>query len=483
MAQRAALLIAVEEFFELAPTVPYAGVDGTALKMALLGAGYTDEKCILLAGKRTTKASIESFLARLPRLVGTVDSLLVAFISRAFSVKARGYLACIDTIQPDLPGTALALSELLSALKKVRTKQITVLLDVDPLQVEGEKITPGLDAAELGAFDLDSTPTTLLLASEPGSRSFESAQLRHGIWRHHLIEAFKGSARSAISPDGTMTVAALQAYLEDAVPRSLRLSYESAQEQTPRLFGAANASGGIADLSRTVAARRDVLDPTRMKRVVFRAETPGRIKELSGFRKSHSLPDRANEWARKYVNRIAAIDLKADLDTVFDMIREQFSYKRKDVEVSHERDGAGIIRTPEFEYEVSIDVNRDDPTQLIWKRELGRITEPEFVRSQGFRDVFGSRFDRLAFEFEEEINVAAFIDRLEEDPPAGARMLVGSDSDRAEIMLAGFAGKIQVTSDAVIIFGQAGQAETLLEQFLAFLNKFEGLSDLRALPG
>ena len=107
------------------------------------------------------------------------------------------------------------------------------------------------------------------------------------------------------------------------------------------------------------------------------------MKDLAGYRKSHTLPDRANDWARKYVNRIAAADIKADLDNMFDMVREQFGYKRKDLDVSAERDGLGFIRTPDFEYTVSLEVNPDEPTEVIWRREIGRLSGPEFVRSEG----------------------------------------------------------------------------------------------------
>jgi hypothetical protein len=218
-----------------------------------------------------------------------------------------------------------------------------------------------------------------------------------------------------------------------------------------------------------------------MKRVVFRAESLGKVKDLAGFRKSHSLPDRANDWARKYVNRISAADLKADLDTVFDMIREEFAYKRKDLDVSAERDGLGFIRTPEFEYTISLEVNPDDPTEVIWRREIGRMSGPEFVRSRSFQAVFGSMFDRLVFEFDVPVKVAELVDRIEDSPPEGVKVGVASDANAAEITLAGFAGKVVVMPDAMTIHGRPGNPASLLEQFLVFLRKFAGLGEPKAL--
>lgn len=482
MADRAALLIAVETFFEAGPPVSYAAADAAELARALPAAGYHPEKCLLLAGHRTTRAVIESHLARLPKLIGKPDSLLVLVVTRGFSHKNRGYLACADTILPDLPGTALAVADLIAALHKTRCREVTVLLDIDPLTPAGEIVPSGLDEEELKRLFEESPACTGLLAGVPGERSFESAQLRHGIWRHHLIEAFTGKTRAGVKEDGTLTAAGLHQFLADAVPRTLRRAYETPQEQTPLLFGEGNAAAVVAELAALLGPSGDVLDPTRMKRVVFRAESTGRVKDLAGFRKTHTLPDRANEWARKYVNRIAAVDIKTDLDNTFDAVRDQFGYKRKDLDVSAERDGLGFIRTPDFEYTVTVAVNPDDPSEVIWRREVGRLSDPEFVRSEGFVTVFGSMFNKLVFEFTVPVNVAEFVDRIEDDPPEGVKVSVGSESDVAEVKLAGFAGHVTVTRGAVEIEGRTGTTVGLLDQFLTFLRKFSGIGEAKALP-
>jgi hypothetical protein len=483
VADRAALFIAVETFFEAAPPIAYAASDAAELFRTLPGVGYDPKKCFLLAGTRTTKSAIESHLARLPRLIGKADSLLVMVVSRAFSQKGRGYLVCADTILPDLAGTSLPLAELVAAVAKTKCKESVFLLDLDPLTIAGELVPSGLDEAELRKL-FDGTSTNVaLLACEPGERSLESGQLRHGIWRHHLIEAFSGKVRSCIGKDGMLTAAALQAYLQDAVPRTLRRSYETPQEQTPRLMGETDAEFVIADLTNTLEPSGELLNPARMKRVVFRAETVGRVKDLSGYRKSHSLPDRANQWARKYVNRIAAADIKSDLDSMFDMIREEFGYKRKDLDVSAERDGLGFIRTPEFEYTISLNVNASDPTEVSWRREVGRLSGPEFVRSSGFQSVFAPIFDHLVFEFVEPVDVADFVDKIEEKPIEGVKVSVASDANAAEVALLGFSGKITVEPEAVIIHGQTGNPASLLEQFLVFLRKFNGIGESKTLLG
>lgn len=481
MPDRAALVIAVESYFEAGPTLPYAAADAAEIVRSLPAVGYNSAKCLLLAGHRTTKAVLESHLGRLPKLLGKAESLLVLVISRAFTWRGRGYFACADTLHADLPGTSLPLHTLVEAVHKTKIPEATLLFDVDPLTIAGELAPTTLNENELDKLLSESRSFCALTASSPGERSFESGTLRRGVWRHHLIEALTGKTRTGVSSDGALTAAGLQQYLADSVPRTVHRSFETPQEQTPLIFGEKNSAAVVAELGNVLGPPADVLDPARMRRVVFRSESPGKVKDLAGFRKSHGLPERANEWARKFVNRIAQPDLKADLDAMFDMIRETFNYKRKDVEVSAESDGSGFIRTPDFEYTIVVEVNPEEPTAVIWRREVGRLSDPDFVRSEGFAAVFGSSFDKLVFEFAEPVDVAAFVDRIEDKPPEGVKVSVASGSDLAEVKLAGHTGRIGVTRDAVTIEGRTGATTGLLDQFLVFIRKFRDLGVPRAL--
>lgn len=481
MAARAALLVAVETYFEAGPPVPYAANDLAELHRLLPVAGYDAKQCALLAGHRTTKAVIESTLKRLPKFAGEVETLLVLFAGRAFNVKGKNYLACADTIAPDPTETALALGDLVAALKKVKAQSVVLLLDADPLELADAKgCAPGFASAELEAAFAALPDWVGLTSCEPGERSFESNQQRRGIWRGHLLEAFTGKVRAGVGKDGALTARVLHAHLCDAVPRTLRRAFEDAREQVPQFFGSDDVE--LADLSKLLGPGTDLLDPARMKRVAFRAESRGRIKDLAGYRKSHTLPERANDWARKYVNRTAAADIKTDLDTTFEMVREVFGYKRKDLDVSAERDGLGFIRTPDFEYTVTVEVDEEEPSDVIWRRDLTRLSGAAFVRSAGFRDVFGSMFNKLVFEFDSPVDVAEFVDRIEDSRPEGVKVSVAADSGAAVVTLAGFAGRVSVTRTTVLIEGPSGNPGSLLEQFLAFLAKFGGLGEPKSLP-
>ena len=96
--------------------------------------------------------------------------------------------------------------------------------------------------------------------------------------------------------------------------------------------------------------------------------------------------------------------------------------------------------------------------------------------------MFGKLFDQLVFEFAAPVDVAAFVDRLEDHPPKGVKVQVASDGRSCDVTLAGFAGRVTVDRHALTVRGRAGNSAGLLDQFLAFLRTFGPLGDPAALP-
>ena len=66
----------------------------------------------------------------------------------------------------------------------------------------------------------------------------------------------------------------MQHFVEDELPRLLRKHFEPGRARTPLLFGEQNAGAVIADLSHLLGGGDGLLDPDRLRRVVFRSESP-----------------------------------------------------------------------------------------------------------------------------------------------------------------------------------------------------------------
>jgi len=479
VSQRAALAVAVETFYEAGPALPWATSDAQAFLRALAQCGYPSSHTHLWTAHHTTCAALASHLRRLGSIWENAEEIVILWITRTWMSSGRTFLGCADTLRDDPAATALPFAEVYRLVEQAvpAARRITWLCDFSPLPIPPAHGQGGWSETELARY---ATGKHLILTAAAGEEeSWTSVSLQQGIWRHHLREAFEGRAAEALDPAGQLTAASLHRYLAQAVPRTLRKTHEADRQQTPLCFPPLTPEGEAVVSQHVLAAfipgqahPSDWLSPSRLQRVVFRSEIAGRLKDLSGFRKNYTVPERANESARKFVQRIGHADLKADLDQMYERIREQFGYKRKEMEAACETTGYGTIRTPDFEYTVLLELDESNPAQVIWRREVGQLSSVELVRQPAFRQVFGAVLDRLVFEFREPLDVAAYVDRWETEAPPGTKVRVNSEATQAEITLSGVAGRICVTADSVTIFGRPGDPTTLLEQFLAFLGKY-----------
>lgn len=148
-------------------------------------------------------------------------------------------------------------------------------------------------------------------------------------------------------------------------------------------------------------------------------EQQGRIRDLAGFRKSHRVPDEDSERTRAFVRRIAADDIGEDLDQRFADFRRQLNLKRIHMDVSEPHDGSGTITTPDFQYQISVTLCDEEPSELIWRRQVTNFTKAEAVLSDDFASTFGTVFDTVEFVPPEPVDVESFIDWIEDQPDGG----------------------------------------------------------------
>jgi hypothetical protein len=216
---------------------------------------------------------------------------------------------------------------------------------------------------------------------------------------------------------------------------------------------------------------------------VLWSETRRRVKELSGFQKTHHVPDRISPAAERFVAAVARDDLQADLDAAYAAVREHLGFKRKDVTLTPAADGAGSLRTPDFDYLVNLKLSEDDPAAVVWRREVTHLRSPDLLRRPSFQAAFGNAFQALMFEYAEPLDVAGLVDRLEEAPPAGVRVRCAADGSWCELELAGFPGTVRVERNQLHILARRFAAGgSFWAAFEAFQNLFARTSATRALP-
>lgn len=477
MADRWTLLVGIDTFQEPSLGALAYAEDGTkAIAAALTAAGYPKDRQHLLLGSRATKAVIESRVRKLRKVARKGDEILVWISSHAFSRHGAGVVAGWDALPDDLIDTGVPVAELVKELMASKASQVVFLLDIArgslPAGAQPADVQPTLDGEELHALFADTPKAVCLTAAVGDDESHRSVALRSSAWASVINDALSGRAGKAVTADGVVTAWSLQRHIEDELPRVLRKQFEGRVTQSPCLFGEQNATTVVADLSAVVGSDGGgLLDPERLKRVTFRSESPGKVKDLSGFRKTYKLPDHAGPSSRKFVAKCAVDDVRADVNSLLETVREHMGYKRKDVDTAVGSDGFGSLRTPDFEYTVSVSLDPADPTRVIWRREVGQFGDIGFVRGSEFEEVFGQSFDQLVFDFVTPVDVTELVDRLEDAPADGLKVRVDSDASACEVTLAGFVGGVRVDRRSLTVRGRGGQATGLLDQFLAFVSR------------
>lgn len=143
-------------------------------------------------------------------------------------------------------------------------------------------------------------------------------------------------------------------------------------------------------------------------------EQQSRVRDLSGFQKSHRVPSEVSQQTRNFVRRIAEADVGSDLDQRFADIRRELGLKRIQLEVSGPDGGCGTIVTPAFRYQVSVELSDDDPAAVVWKRRAFGFASSAPVLADSFSAAFGTTFDTVEFAPSQPVDVPAFIDWIED---------------------------------------------------------------------
>lgn len=205
-------------------------------------------------------------------------------------------------------------------------------------------------------------------------------------------------------------------------------------------------------------------------------EQRSRIKDLRGFRKGHQIPAECNEHTKSFVARIAAEELSEDLDLRFAEFRRSLGFKRVDMNVSDPDGGIGTIVTPWFDYQIIACQAEDDPAELIWRRQLTEFRKPEMIREPQVSTAFGNLFDTVELLPPAGIDVAEFIDQVEDASPDGVTIDYDRTASWCVITIKKVAGQVRLTADLMSLVVHQPQAPAkLLDSFIKVRDCFRGI--------
>ena len=248
ISKRWALIVGVDKYEDRQITPLYAASnDATALADAFIRyAGFPKEQVILLASnqaeeRQPTRSNLLLRLANLAKLVPKDGVLLFAFAGHGIERNNEAFLLPADARMSDnlrvLQATALGVKEIKEWITEMGVKQVLVLLDAcrnDPTAGRGGAPNPMTEAYRQG-FDFEGKNTQIeafatLYATRVGQRAYEYSEKKHGYFTWAIVEGLKGNAANE---RGEVTLAGLERFIQDAVPKQIAIDLGGGKEQRP----------------------------------------------------------------------------------------------------------------------------------------------------------------------------------------------------------------------------------------------------------
>lgn len=141
----------------------------------------------------------------------------------------------------------------------------------------------------------------------------------------------------------------------------------------------------------------------------------GRVRKLSGYQKSHHLPDGHHAAAQAFIRKIGHGEVKTALDRLHADIRSLFGYKRKEFHYTCE-DGFGCIKTPDFDLQIRIDQCQENAQNYLLTTEITALHNPEISDNPNFHSCFTHHCETLIVELPQAMDLNEKIDAIEAIP-------------------------------------------------------------------
>ena len=485
-----AIVIAVEDYADAAiPKFQFAQNDADGFSAAVGKCGFDSADQIVLVNSLATKTTVESKLRTVIGSLTKDDVLFFFYAGHGFSKDETNYITCYDSQSSDLEMTSIELRSVLEQIRDSKSKQSVIFLDscqrglLADSEVEG--VYADLSQDKLIEF-FDSNDRCGGFAScMTGQQSWPSGQVKHGAWTYNVIEAFKGNAKTALENGQNLTPSSLQGFLGSAVEQTLSNAYSDKKEQTPFMFGLSGKDCVLADLTELLARRQNEanVNSEQLVNTSLLRKQHGQVRSLSGFKKNqHKVPDSVSDRSEMFVASISADEIKDDLEEKFLKLRKAFGFKRAELSVAHEGEGAGTIVTPLFNYSISIALDPDDSSSVIWRRAVDAIKAPEEVFSDSFAEVFGAEFDTIEFSIPNACDLEEFIDQVEALEDDSINVSYDMDVTSCFLTVENVEGKIELTSQTLsIVKANPMQPRLIFESFFEIQRSLIETHGVRAI--
>lgn len=197
----------------------------------------------------------------------------------------------------------------------------------------------------------------------------------------------------------------------------------------------------MLDLTLYSFKQKDIESPETVQLSGFQT---GRIRKLSGFKASHHVPDELHESANAFVRRAGAEEVRARIQSIHTDLRHKLGYKRNEFDFRDE-DGFACLNTPGFDLEIRIDQCPDDSKAYILETRITSLRETALAENPAFIELFNPLCHRLDIYFNQHLELADKIDRIEAIPEIAAGLDYPPDATSFELRIPSLDCRLEVT--------------------------------------
>lgn len=482
-----AVLVSIEEYAAGdIKNVRYARKDAEAFSDAIAAIDFDKANQEVLIDSAATKNSIESALRTTINALTKEDTFYFYYAGHGFSDNSGNFLTSHDTRRADLVATSIQLQSVFKLLRESNCQKAVMFLDCCHsgmlLDDDMRGIFGDLTDEELQEYFDNAEHCVCFASCKTGQISWASGLDGHGAWTFNVIEAFRGNVITALENGTHLTSNSLQNHLAVAVQATLRKNYSDRREQTPWVCGSSSSEFLLADLSDLLATRRAAANPnaSQITRVSFCGENGEYIKSLSGFKKHHHVPTEVTDYTESFARSVSDKEIEEDLEAVYQNLKDEFGFRRRELEKGGPEDGSGTIICPYFTYNIFVSLNPDDPSEVVFHRNVTDIKEPDQVFTDEFENVFEGMFDTLEFSPPTRINLEDFIDQMEEIEDRLESLTFDSDCNYCKLRFDGVNAEMEVTESGVsIVHDSSEEPKVLIESFFATQRLLVDTHDVR----
>ena len=210
---KVALVVGVSKYPEVSgfSALHYAASDAADLAALLKTQGYLVS---VLTDNNATRGAIVRTFHQLSETIDPDQGTLVFYFSgHGFAIAGKNYLAPVSASESDLAREGLAVDEVEQLMQSSKARRKLMLLDA--CRNDPSSDSKGAGGRSFQAFQA-AEGLRILNSTRAGRVSYESAELRHGVFTAFVLQGLRGQAAGS---DGLVTFHDLSDYVTDGVRR------------------------------------------------------------------------------------------------------------------------------------------------------------------------------------------------------------------------------------------------------------------------